>query len=167
MLSFTLAMLCLVVALPDPALVDSLTVLPGEKKGAGKSDEPKIHAKTPARVATNSMVIRSSEQLAKLRNTDADKASAELAKMFKVESIDWKKQMVVVVFGGQQRTGGYSVEAKSLETKDGKLIVHWKLNTPGPGSIVTQAITYPTLTILVDRFEGDVVFDPAPPAGKK
>jgi hypothetical protein len=75
--------------------------------------------------------------------------------------------MVVVISGGQQRTGGYSVEAKSLEVKDGKFIVRWKLNAPGPGSIVTQAITYPTLTILVDRFEGDVVFDPAPPAGKK
>jgi hypothetical protein len=167
MIAFTLAMLSLVVPLPDPALIDSLTVLAGEKKETGKSDEPKIHAKAPARIATNSMVIRSSEQLAKLRNTDADKASAELAKLLKVESIDWKKQMVVVISGGQQRTGGYNVEAKSLEIKNGKLIVHWKLNTPGPGSIVTQAITYPTLTILVDRFEGDVAFDPAPPASKK
>ena len=167
MLACTLPTLALVVALADPALVDSLTVLAGEKKEAGKSEEPKIHAKTRARIATNSMVIRSSEQLAKLRNTDPDKASAELAKMFKVESIDWKKRMVVVIFGGQQRTGGNSVEAKSLETKDGKLIVHWKLNAPGPGSIVTQAITYPTLTILVDLFEGDVVFDPPPSAGKK
>ena len=165
--SFILTTFSLLVALPDPALVDSLTVLAGDKKDAGKSNELKIHAKTPARIATNSMVIRGSEQLAKLRNTDANRASAELAKVLKVESIDWKKQMVVVISGGQQRTGGYSVEVKSLEAKDGKLIVRWKLNTPGPGSIVTQAITYPTLTILVDRFEGDVVFDPAPPAGKK
>jgi hypothetical protein len=130
-------------------------------------DAPKIHAKTPARVTTASTVIKSAEQLGKLQSTEADKASAALAKALKVESIDWKKQMVVVISGGQQRTGGYSVEVKSLEFKDGELIVHWKLNSPAPGSIVTQVITTPTLTILLDRFEGDVVFDPAPPAGKK
>jgi hypothetical protein len=90
-----------------------------------------------------------------------------LAKKLKVESIDWKKHMVVVVSGGRQPTGGYSVEVKDLEIKDGKLIVHWKLNAPAPGSFVTQVITTPTLTILVDRFEGDVVFDPPAPAGKK
>jgi hypothetical protein len=51
--------------------------------------------------------------------------------------------------------------------KDKKLVVNWKLNSPPPGSFVTQALTTPSLTILVDRFEGDVVFDPkAPPAGK-
>lgn len=131
-------------------------------------DGPKIHAKTPARVTTTSTVIKSAEQLAKLQNTEADKASANLAKQLKVEAIDWKKQMVIVVSGGTQRTGGYSVEVKSLEVKDGKLIVHWKLNTPAPDSIVIQVLTNPTLTILVDRFDGDVVFEPkAPPGGGK
>ncbi|MBI3821935.1 MAG: protease complex subunit PrcB family protein [Planctomycetes bacterium] len=129
-------------------------------------DAPKIHAKTPARVSTTSTVIKSAEELGKLQNIDADKASASLAKLLKVESIDWKKQMVIVISGGQQRTGGFSVEAKSLEVKDGKLIVNWKVNPPPPGSFVTQALSTPTLTILVDRFEGDVVFEPkAPPAG--
>ena len=133
-----------------------------------KTDAPKILAKTPARIGTTSVVIKSAEQLGKLQNVDADKASANLAKQLKVEAIDWKKQMVIVIAGGTQRTGGYSVEAKSLEVKDGKLIVNWKLNTPAPGSIVTQALTNPALTILVDRFEGDVVFEPkAPPAGGK
>ncbi|MBI1831207.1 MAG: protease complex subunit PrcB family protein [Planctomycetes bacterium] len=133
-------------------------------------DTPKIHAKTPMRIGTTSSVVRSAEDLGKLQNTDADKASANLAKMFKVEAIDWKKQMVIVVYGGTQRTGGYSVEVKSLEVKDAKLIVNWKLKTPAPGSIVTQALTNPTLTILVDRFEGDVIFEPKAPAaglGKK
>src|SRR5207253_2946964 len=107
MLSLTLS-LSLLVAAPPP-------------------DAPKIHAKTPARVATTSTVIKSAEQLGKLQNTEGDKASANLAKMLKVESIDWTKQMVIVISGGTQRTGGYSVEAKSLEVKDGKLIVNWKL----------------------------------------
>jgi hypothetical protein len=56
----------------------------------------KIHAKTPARVANASVVIRSAEQLGKLRNMDAEKASADLARQLKVERIDWAKQMVIV-----------------------------------------------------------------------
>jgi hypothetical protein len=148
----------------------SLEVLPQDKKEGGKVSELKIRAKTPARLAQGPVVIKSAEQLGKLQNMDADKASAAAAKMLKVDAIDWTKQMLIVISGGTQRTGGYSVEAKSLEVKDGKLIVNWKLNTPGPGSIVTQALTNPALTILVDRFEGDVIFEPKSPppgAGKK
>jgi hypothetical protein len=144
----------------------SLVVLAGDKKGADKTGDLKIHAKTPARIATGPVVIKSAEQLAKLTNTAADKASANAAKMFKVDTIDWTKQMIIVISGGTQRTGGYSVEAKSLNVKDGKLIVNWKLNTPAPGAFVTQALTNPALSILVDRFEGDVVFEPkSPPKG--
>ncbi len=147
----------------------SLVVLTGDKK-EGKGAGMKIYGKTPARVGQGSSVIRSGEQLGKLQGVDAEKATANLARMLKVESIDWTKQMIVVISGGTQRTGGYSVEAKSLEVKDGKLVVNWKLNTPPPGSIVTQALTNPALTILVDRFEGDVTFEPKAPApglGKK
>jgi hypothetical protein len=77
-----------------------------------------------------------------------------------INALDLEKQMVIVVYAGEKRTGGYSVEVKSLEVKDKKLIVHWKLNSPGPDDIVTQAITHPQLVLLVDRFDGEVVFDP-------
>jgi hypothetical protein len=153
----------------------SLVVLAGDKKDDAKDASPKkeekaggltIHAKTPAKIAAGPVVIRSAEQLAKLTNSDADKATAQAAKMLKVDGIDWSKRMIIVISGGTQRTGGYSVEAKSLDVKDGKLVVSWKLNTPAPGSIVTQALTNPAQSILVDRFEGDVVFDPvSPPPG--
>jgi hypothetical protein len=131
-----------------------------------KSPEIKIHAKTATAMGKGPAVLRSGAELAKFRSLDEDKASAEVAKLLKVDSIDWKKQMLIVVAGGQQRTGGYSVETKSLVVKDGKLIVHWKLNTPKPGGIVIQVLTNPIQTILVDRFEGDVVFDPASPPKK-
>jgi len=144
----------------------TLTVLGDAKKGDAKAGDLKIHGSTPARLAAGPVIIKSAEQLGKLTNTDADKATANAAKMLKVDSIDWTKQMIIVISGGTQRTGGYSVEAKSLEKKDGKLIVNWKLNSPPPGSFVTQALTNPALSILVDRFEGDVVFEPkSPPAG--
>ncbi len=135
-----------------------------------KAAEPKIYAKSPVRLTAGMAVIRSGEQLGKLQNKDADQATANLAKTLKVQAIDWKTQMVIVLSGGTQRTGGYSVVVQSLDVKDGKLTVNWKVKGPPPGSIVTQALTMPSLTILVDRFEGEVVFNPksAPGAfGKK
>jgi hypothetical protein len=147
-----------------------LAALPvaGDKKDAGKTAEPKIYAKTPIGVIYKSVAVKSSAELSFLTpsNAPAGADAAALARVLKVDSIDWKKQMVIVVYGGEKPTGGYSMQVKSLEIKDKKLIVHWKLISPGPGSIVTQAITHPSLTILVDRFDGEVVFDPAPTAKK-
>ena len=130
--------------------------------GGEEAGEVRIHASTSARIASGT-VIRSAAQLAKLTNSTEDKASAKAARSLKVDSIDWTKQMLIVISGGMQRTGGYSVEARSLKVKADKLIVHWKLNKPDPGAMVTQAFTNPTLSILVDRFDGDVVLSPRPP----
>jgi hypothetical protein len=137
--------------------------LVGDKKEVGKSAEPKIFAKTPTGVIYQSVAVRSSKELSLLTpsNAPAGADAAALAKVLKVDAIDWKKQMVIVVYGGEKPTGGYSVEVKSLEIKDKKLVVRWKLKSPGADDIVAQVITYPSLTILVDRFDGEVVFDPA------
>lgn len=114
------------------------------------------------------LVIRSPEELAKLTDSPADKAAEALAEAFKVKSIDWSKQMVLVASGGTKTTGGYSVEITELKEKDGVLTVHWKLHAPKPGSPVTRAITHPAQAVLVERFDGKVTFDPpAPKEGKK
>jgi hypothetical protein len=104
------------------------------------------------------LVIRSEEELVKAAG-EKD-AAATLARAFKVDGIDFKKQMVVVVTGGVQRTGGYSVEVTGIDLKDKTLTVHWKLNTPKPGSFVTQALTHPAQAVLVERSEAEVKFDP-------
>ena len=132
---------------------------------------PAVIARSPARIGVRGgepaqLVIRSAEELAKAMGTDAETASAQAARMLKVEKIDWSKQMLLVVSAGTRRTGGYRVEVTDLTlSKDGTLTVKWKLNTPRPGGPVTQAITHPAQTLLVDRFEGKVNFDP--PAPKK
>jgi PrcB C-terminal len=141
---------------------------PAPKEGEVKV--PSIIAKSPARLAVRGgeatqAVYRSAEELAKsMPNTDAAKASESAAQSLKVKEIDWKTQMIIVVSAGTKRSGGYSVEVTGLEfIKDKELVVKWKLNSPGPNQPVTLALTHPAQTILVDRFEGKVVFDPAPP----
>jgi hypothetical protein len=87
-------------------------------------------------------------------------ADAKLAKLFKVNALDWSKQMVILAEAGRCKTGGYTVEVTSLEVKDKNLIVKWKLNEPKPGSDVPKEASYPAIVLLVDRFDGDVIFDP-------
>jgi hypothetical protein len=113
------------------------------------------------------LVIRSADELAKATGQPADKVAVGLAKEFKVEAIDWKKQMVVVATGGTKSTGGYSVEITDLKVKEGMLTVHWKLNTPKPGAVLPQAITHPAQAVLVERFDGKTVFDPPAPKQEK
>ena len=110
-----------------------------------------------------SAVIRSADELAKLNAKPAD-----VARFLKVDKIDFSKQMLVVISGGSRPTGGYSVDFKGATVKDKVLTVSWVLKTPAPGAFVTQAFTHPMLVVLMDRFEGKVVFDPAaPPKGGK
>jgi hypothetical protein len=134
----------------------------GSDQGDARPTEPKVYGQAATGFYRQSVVIKSDEQLSLLTpaNGRGRAITGGVAGLLKVKTIDWDKQMLVVIYGGEQPTGGYSVKLKSLETKDGKLIVHWKLNSPPPDAIVTQALTYPELLILVDRFDGDVVFDP-------
>jgi hypothetical protein len=108
-------------------------------------------------------VARSDEELVKL--TGDKNASADFAKRFKVDAIDWKKQMVIIVSDGQKPTGGYSVGVTDLKADGKTLIVNWKLKKPDPGSILPQIVTNPGEAVLTDRFEGDIKFDPPLPKG--
>jgi hypothetical protein len=108
-------------------------------------------------------VARSDEDLEKL--TGNKDAAAAFAKRFKVDSIDWKKQMVVIVGDGQKPTGGFSVSITAFKTDGKTLTVSWKLTKPDPGSIQPQIVTTPGEAALVERFDGDVKFDPPLPKG--
>src|SRR5262249_62190700 len=86
---------------------------PQDEKPAGR--ELKVIAQGNARIGAGSSVIRSAKELAAAEGGKGDPAAAaRLAKLLKVEAIDWDKQMIIVISGGVQRTGGYSVEVKKL-----------------------------------------------------
>jgi hypothetical protein len=113
------------------------------------------------------LVLRSAKELAEAMGMPEDKAAEAAAKLFKVDAIDWKTQMIVAATGGTRRTGGYRVEIENLTVKDGTLTVHWKLHSPKPGEPVTQTITHPAQAALVERFEGKTEFDPPAVKGEK
>jgi hypothetical protein len=119
------------------------------------------------------LVIRNAEELALSHSIDGEDArdrrfqmdvTADAAQLLNVRTIDWKKQMLVVVAAGPQPTGGYKVEILTLPVKDGTLTVRWKLNSPRPDAAVRKARSYPGQMVLTERFSGTVRFDPAAPA---
>jgi hypothetical protein len=151
--------------------------------------EMKIHAKARWQyVSANpdgdkkgrQFAIRSAAELVAatpFKNLDAPqqvvekKATEELAKALKVDTIDWSKQMLVVVTGGVKPTGGWQIDVLKV-TVDGKnCVVSWQLNPPK--GVATQAFTHPAVVALVDRCDGEVKFvlamekskaQPPPPA---
>lgn len=83
-------------------------------------------------------------------------ATADIAKQLKVKTIDWKKQMLIVVTAGTRPTGGWSVRIASLAREGGKLKVAYAI--AAPKGFATQAFTHPGTMILLERFDGPVEF---------
>ena len=134
------------------ALALTLLLLPKEP--------PKILAKMTRVLSGGSAVIRNDRDLGlnNLKSGPTARVKARLEKDLKVEGIDWDKQMVICISGGKQKKGGMSIELKSLEVKGGKLVVNWKYNETGGDA----EQFYPELVLLLERFDGEVVFDPVP-----
>jgi dipeptidyl aminopeptidase/acylaminoacyl peptidase len=145
-----------------------------EKKADGKG--PKILATTQSsfnQIAPRTGFVRSPDGAALLMGAPVDQsrdeavqqdATKKLARLFKRDTIDWDKQMLLIAEVGQRKTGGYRVEFTGLDVKDKVLTVKWQLKAPGPDSIVTQVISHPGALALVERFDGEIRFDP--PADK-
>ncbi len=142
---------------------------PAGEKPAVK--ELKVLARTDWNMATGmaptALVVRNPEQLALAHGEPPDKASLDsvqetdatlIDRMFKVEQIDWKTQMIVVVTAGAEPTTGYSVGITGLDLQDEVLTVHWSLTAPKPGDFVKTVATNPGQAVLTERFDGKVVF---------
>ncbi len=151
-----------------------LEVLPAEgTKPAGKAF--KVLARGAWRVGDNAaplqLVIRSAKELVLSHGQTADRAEddslktqavTEAARLFKVETIDWKTQMIIVASAGAKPSSGYAVEITGLDELNDVLIVHWRLSAPKAGDFVTESATHPAQAVLTERFDGKVVFEEPP-----
>lgn len=85
-------------------------------------------------------------------------ATRELCEALSLKTIDWNKQMLLVVSMGTQSTGGYSIRITRAKEEKGVLKVFYKTQSPGPEDLVTQAITFPSHVVLVPTFKGKIQF---------
>jgi hypothetical protein len=58
-------------------------------------------------------------------------------------------RVLVAVFQGQQRTGGYAIRVTRVERRGDQLVVSATFGSPGPGAIVTQALTSPAHVVSI------------------
>ncbi len=72
--------------------------------------------------------------------------------------INFENEVVIAVFMGYRSTGGFRIEITGVEKSEDKFKVHVKTTSPGPGDLVTTAITSPFHVIKVDIPGGDFVF---------
>lgn len=111
------------------------------------------------------LVLKDADALAAATDRDKDDAGrkealAAMAKLFGVDTVDFRKHMIVVVTAGPKPTGGFAVTIEGVRVADKTATVRWKLKAPAPGDFVTEAFTHPARAALVERFDGAVKFDP-------
>lgn len=96
-------------------------------------------------------VVQSGEEL---RGLLRDEGSAERLD----RQVRWDRQVVVLVGQGMQSTGGYWVRVTGVELEERRgepwLRVTYLANRPGPGQMVTQALTQPYSAVVVDGVSG-------------
>ena len=68
-------------------------------------------------------------------------------------------RVLVAAFQGQQNTGGYSVQVTAIERNGDQLVVHATFVVPGPGAMVTQALTSPAHVVSIAAADATGVRD--------
>jgi len=78
----------------------------------------------------------------------------------KLPEVDFGREMIVAVFSGEKRTGGYGIEIRKIEEdrEKGQSTVFCLETQPPPRSMVTQALTQPYHIVSLKRIDLPVVF---------
>jgi hypothetical protein len=78
-------------------------------------------------------------------------------------AVDFTREMVIAVFMGEQRTGGYAIEVARVAPGPKALVVEVRRASPRPGGIGIQVLTQPFHFVAVKKSELPVRFTAAPP----
>jgi hypothetical protein len=75
----------------------------------------------------------------------------------KIKPDDILSSNFLILNMGEKNTGGYSIGVEKVEETADKIIVTVKETEPAPGSMVTQAITYPYAVVRINSKKDIVV----------
>jgi hypothetical protein len=102
------------------------------------------------------MVIDSDEELERMQEL-LEENGVDMKRI----KVKWRKESVIMAFGGQYRTGGYSIDVSEVNVMDDDQIKYtFKVKTPARDSMVTEALTTPYMIIKVpyEASEVEVAF---------
>ncbi len=72
--------------------------------------------------------------------------------------VDFDREMVLAVFSGQKNTGGHAVKIEQVIDNGSAVVAIFRMTSPGPDDMVTQALTYPSSVVVVPKRESPVTF---------
>jgi hypothetical protein len=75
-----------------------------------------------------------------------------------VPTVDFSTQAVVMLIDQERPTSGYSIGVSSLEDKPDQLVIHYKTQSPAPGSFNAQVLTRPWSLRVIPKPSKPVVF---------
>ena len=104
------------------------------------------------------VILKTEAELSKFLNVSGADSLIKIKQVLKVNEINFANHMILVIQGGECRSGGFKVAFEKLEIKGATLQVLWKLQGPPADAFVTQALTYPSLILLVENFKGEIIF---------
>jgi PrcB C-terminal len=122
---------------------------------------PKIIAKSPGMKGSSKsqgIILKNNSELSKFLDLPEAEANQRMKQTLKVDQIDFANQMILVIQGGECKSGGFKVAFEKFEIKNATLHVLWKLQAPPADAFVTQALTYPSLILLVEKHKGEIIF---------
>jgi len=68
----------------------------------------------------------------------------------KVHAEDFKKSTFLILNLGEKSSGGYGIGVEKVEEFPDKIVVTVRESRPAPGSMVTQALTYPYAVVKIN-----------------
>ena len=104
------------------------------------------------------IIIKTEAELSKFLNLPEAEANTKIKQLLNVKELNFANQMILIIQGGECKSGGFKVVLEEFQSTDNSLQVLWKLQAPAADSFVTQALTYPSLVLLVENFKGEITF---------
>ncbi len=128
--------------------------------GGGRTAEPE-EARDPVWVLSRGNegdryaavhVIRSTDQLQVAPIASKLRDSIE-------NQLDFSRQAAVVFFAGTRMTGGYRLNLEDFTRTEESVVLRVREEAPDSGDIVTQALTYPYIVVVVEDPPPSIVVD--------
>ena len=109
-------------------------------------------------VKPQGVILKTEAELSKFLNVPEADSLIKIKQLLKVNEINFANHMILVIQGGECKSGGFKVSFEKLEIKGATLQVLWKLQGPPADAFVTQALTYPSLVLLLEKHKGEITF---------
>lgn len=107
---------------------------------------------------TQGVILKTEAELSKFLDLPVAEANTKIKQLLNVKELNFANQMILIIQGGECKSGGFKVVFEKFQSTGNSLQVLWKLQPPASDSFVTQALTYPSLVLLVENFKGEIIF---------